>query len=71
MRYIDEVGRKVFNFAAHMNDRLIFRDFAMLSKLPAVLKDNSMMKFGLLIGEHYKVFLCVVLNMLLLPVIAI
>ncbi len=51
MRYVDQLARHAFNFAAHMNDRLVFRDFVPVLKHSVWLKEISMLKFGLLIGE--------------------
>eukprot|EP01034_Spumella_vulgaris_P026911 gene26911-33559_t len=52
MRAFDQFTRHMFNFAAHMNDRLVFRDFIPVLKHSVLLKETSMLKFGLLIGEE-------------------
>jgi hypothetical protein len=42
----------MYHFAAHLNDRLVFRDFGMLSRVPKVLQEVSTMKFGVNIGDE-------------------
>jgi hypothetical protein len=42
----------MFHFAAHLNDRLIFRDFPQFSRLSKFLQEISTLKFGVTIGEE-------------------
>jgi hypothetical protein len=51
-RAVESFTRNMYHFAAHLNDRLVFRDFGMLSRIPKVLQEVSTMKFGVNIGDE-------------------
>lgn len=42
----------MFHFAAHLNDRLIFRDFPVFNRLPKLWQEISNLKFGVNIGDE-------------------
>ena len=42
----------MFHFAAHLNDRLAFRDFPPSNRLPKTLQEVSTIKLGLNIGDE-------------------
>jgi hypothetical protein len=50
-RYLDDLSKKMFVYAGHMNDRLVFRDFREPGKLFRADQEISTMKFGLSIGD--------------------
>ena len=52
VRQFEMTTRNMFHFAAHINDRLIFRDFPPISRVSKVLQEISNFKFGLSIGDE-------------------
>jgi hypothetical protein len=42
----------MFNFAAHLNDRMVFRDFPQVARMPKALQEISNLKFGFNIGDE-------------------
>eukprot|EP01038_Epipyxis_sp_PR26KG_P013004 gene13004-17434_t len=54
LRLIDSYSRKLFDFATHMNDRLLFRDFRPLAKATNDMLDISTLKMGISIGDDHK-----------------
>ena len=51
IRQVDKFCRHLFNFAAHINDRLLLRDFLPLTKLSKYLQDIFTMKWTVDIGN--------------------
>lgn len=50
IRAVEDVTRNMFHFAAHLNDRLVFRDFGPFSRLSKAQQEVSTLKFGVNIG---------------------
>ena len=44
----------MFQFAAHLNDRLVFRDFGLLNKIPKTMLEVHTLKFGASIGDEQR-----------------
>lgn len=52
IRHFEWVTRHMFHFAAHLNDRLVFREYPPFSRLSKHLQEVSSLKFGVVIGEE-------------------
>lgn len=58
IRTLEDVTRNMFHFAAHLNDRLVFRDFGPFQRLSKALQEVSTIKFGVNIGTVKSCMAC-------------